>query len=141
MKKDHRKIGSHSTGMELPDIVHLKLVGEVNLEECREINQAHIDYAKELPHFYYMIDLGELDNIPAAVRKEASETVKTLPLRGTVIYQTPLRARVIAKLLLTAANLFKGGAGQNPVDFVDTEQEARAWIERRRQKLASANAA
>jgi hypothetical protein len=138
MKKDERKIGKSSTSMELPDIVHLKLVGEVSLEECREINQAHIDYAKELPHFFYMIDLSELDNIPAAVRKEASETVKILPLRGTVIYQAPLRARVIAKLLLTAANLFRGGAGQNPMDSVNTEEEARAWVERRRRKIANA---
>jgi hypothetical protein len=138
MKKDERKIGKSSTSIELPDIVHLKLVGEVNLEECREINQAHIDYAKELPHFFYMIDLSELDNIPAAVRKEASETVKILPLRGTVIYQAPLRARVIAKLLLTAANLFRGGAGQNPMDSVNTEEEARAWVERRRRKIANA---
>ena len=138
MHKGYKKIGRHSTSMEIPDIVHLKLVGEVTLEECREINQAHIDYARDLPHFFYMIDLSELENIPAAVRREASQTVKILPLRGTVIYQTPLRARVIAKLLLTAVNLFKGGAGQNPVDFVDTTEEARAWIKRRRQQIADA---
>ncbi|HSK79950.1 MAG TPA: hypothetical protein VLQ45_26085 [Thermoanaerobaculia bacterium] len=138
MHKGSKKIGRHSTSMEIPDIVHLKLVGEVTLEECREINQAHIDYARDLPHFFYMIDLSELENIPAAVRREASQTVKILPLRGTVIYQTPLRARVIAKLLLTAVNLFKGGAGQNPVDFVDTTEEARAWIKRRRQQIADA---
>jgi hypothetical protein len=138
MHKGYKKIGRHSTSIELPDIVHLKLVGEVGLDECREINQAHLDYAKELPHFFYMIDLSELENIPAAVRKEASETVKTLPLRGTMVYNTALRARVIAKLLLTAANLFKGGAGQNPVDFADTEEEARAWIKRRRQRIADA---
>lgn len=138
MHKGYKKIGMHSTSMELPDIVHLKLVGEVSLEECREINQTHIDYAKELPQFFYMIDLSELENIPAAVRREASQTVKILPVRGTVIYQTPLRARVIAKLLLTAVNLFKGGATQNPVDFVDTTEEARAWIRRRRQQIADA---
>lgn len=138
MRKSHKKIGNHSTWIELPDIVHLKLVGEVGVEEGRAVNEAHLEYARELPHFYYMIDLSELDNIPAVVRKEASATVKMLPLRGTVIYQTPLRARVIAKLLLTAANLFRGGASQNPMDFVDTEEDARAWIRRRRQQIADA---
>ena len=138
MHKGYKKIGSHTTSIELPDIVHLKLVGEVTLEECQEINQTHIDYGKELSHFLYMIDLSELENIPAAVRREASQTVKILPVRGTVIYQTPIRARVIAKLLLTAVNLFKGGATQNPVDFVDTAEEARAWIKRRRQQIADA---
>ncbi|HSK80548.1 MAG TPA: hypothetical protein VLQ45_29105, partial [Thermoanaerobaculia bacterium] len=76
MHKGYKKIGRHSTSMEIPDIVHLKLVGEVTLVECREINQAHIDYARDLPHFFYMIDLSELENIPAAVRREASQTVK-----------------------------------------------------------------
>ncbi|HYO13425.1 MAG TPA: hypothetical protein VE685_09555 [Thermoanaerobaculia bacterium] len=133
-----REIGRHSTSLELPDIVHLKLVGDVELPECREINQTHIEFAKGLDHMFYMIDLSELENIPAAVRKEASETVKVLPLRGTVIYQTPLRARVLAKLLLTAVNLFKGGVTQNPVEFVDTEEEARAWVERRRRQIANA---
>src|SRR5690349_9804645 len=138
MHKSYQKIGKHSTSIELPDIVHLKLVGEVSVEEGRALNEAHLAYAKELPHFFYMIDLSELENIPAVVRKEASQTVKMLPLRGTVIYQTPLKARVIAKLLLTAANLFKGGAGQNPVHFVDTAEEARDWIKRRRQRSADA---
>ncbi|HKV11110.1 MAG TPA: hypothetical protein VJ725_23420 [Thermoanaerobaculia bacterium] len=138
MHKGYQKIGRHSTSMELPDIVHLKLVGEVSVDEGRAVNEAHLAYAKELPHFFYMIDLSELENIPAVVRKEASETVKLLPLRGTVIYQTPLKARVIAKLLLTAANLFRGGAGQNPVHFVDTAEEARDWIKRRRQRIADA---
>lgn len=133
-----REFGRHSTRLELPDIVHLKLVGEVDLPECRQINEAHIEFAQGLDHMFYMIDLSELENIPAAVRKEASETVKVLPLRGTVIYQTPLRARVLAKLLLTAVNLFKGGATQNPVEFVDTEEEARAWVERRRRQITNA---
>lgn len=131
------EIGSHRTSLELPDIVHLKLVGEVGLPECRQINQAHIEFAQGLDRIFYMIDLSELDNIPAAVRREASETVRILPLQGTVIYQTPLRARVLAKLLLTAVNLFKGGAGQNPVEFVDTREEARAWVDQRRRQIAS----
>lgn len=132
------KIGPQMTALELPDIVHLKLVGEVSLEECKEINRMHFAYAEEVPHFFYMIDLSELGNIPAAVRREASETVKLLPLRGTVIYNSSLRARVLGKLLLTAANMFRSGPNQNPVDFVETETEARAWVDQRRKQIASA---
>ncbi len=76
------------------------------------------------------------------MRKEASETVKLLPLRGTVICNAPLRARVLAKLLLTAANLasslFGKSPGANPVTFADTEEEARSWIEKRRGQIAAA---
>src|SRR6476661_1444714 len=75
--------GEQWTGLELPDIVHMRLQGKVTLEECRMLNEAHLGYGKEVPYFFYLIDLTELEDLPPAVRKEASETVKLLPLRGT----------------------------------------------------------
>lgn len=139
--KSHQ-CGRQFTGLELPDIVHLRIQGRCLLEECRMINQAHLEYAKDVSCFFFLINLAELEDLPAAVRKEASETVKLLPLRGTVICNAPLRARVLAKLLLTAANLasslFGKSPGTNPVVFADTEEEARAWIDKRRLQVAEA---
>lgn len=139
--KSHQ-CGRQITGLELPDIVHLRIQGKCTLEECQMINRAHLEYAQDVRYFFFLIDLSELEDLPAAVRKEASETVKLLPLRGTVICNAPLRARVLAKLLLTAANLasslFGKSPGANPVTFADTEEEARLWIEKRRQQVAEA---
>jgi hypothetical protein len=137
MFKSH-PCGQQWTGLELPDIVHMQLRGKCTLEECQDLNKAHIEYSKDVDHFFYIIDLSDLDDLPANVRKEASETVKILPLRGTVVLNAPLRARVLAKLLLTAANLFKRGPESNPVVFADTEDDARIWIEKRRQQIAAA---
>ena len=126
------QIGKHLTGFEEPDILYMKLIGDVTNEEVREINQTHIDYSRTSPQLFYLVDLSELDNLAPQVRKEASEVVKSLPLRGTAIYGAPLKARVLAKLMLTAANMFRGGKDKNPVEFCTTEQEARAWIDNRR---------
>ncbi|MFL6196594.1 MAG: hypothetical protein ACJ75H_20600 [Thermoanaerobaculia bacterium] len=125
----------------MPDIVHMKLQGNCTLEECRMLNEAHLGYAKEVPYFFYFIDLTDLDDLPPAVRKEASATVKLLPLRGTVVCNAPLRARVLARLLLTAANLFRRGPEANPLVFVESEDEARVWYDKRREELASEMAA
>lgn len=130
--------GQQFTALELPDIVYLKLRGKCSLEECRMINQANFEYAEHLSYFFYLVDLEELDDLPPAVRREASEAVKNLPARGTVLIHAPLRARVLAKLLLTAANLFRRGPESNPVVFADTEEEARAWFDKRRQQIAAA---
>jgi len=129
--------GQQFTGLELPDIVHMKLQGKCTLEECQMLNQAHLEYAKDVSYFFYIIDLADLDDLPANVRKEASETVKLLPLRGTAVLNAPLRARVLAKLLLTAANLFKRGAESNPVVFADTLDDARIWVEKRRGQITA----
>ena len=143
MFKGHQ-CGQQFTGLELPDIVHLRIQGRCTLEECQMINRAHLEFAKELPYFFFLINLAELEDLPAAVRREASETVKLLPLRGTVVCKAPLRARVLAKLLLTAGNLASRLVGKspasNPVVFADTEDEARAWIDQRRRQVAEAAA-
>jgi hypothetical protein len=118
----------------------MRLQGKVTLEECRMLNEAHLSYGKEVPYFFYLIDLTELDDLPPAVRKEASETVKLLPLRGTVVKNAPLKAKVLARLLLTAANLFRRGPEANPPTFCDTEEEARAWYAKRREQIGEAAA-
>lgn len=130
--------GKQFTALESPDIVFMKLHGKVSLEECRQINRAHLEYAQAVPHFIYFIDLTELEDLPPEVRKEASATVKVLPVRGTVICNAPLRAKVLARLLLTASNLFRRGPEVNPLIFVDSEVEGRAWIDKRRKELATA---
>ena len=137
--KSHQ-CGRQLTFLELPDIVYLKLQGKCTLEEARLINQAHLEYAQDVSYYFYLINLAELEDLPATVRKEASETVKALPLRGTVVCNAPLRAKVLAKLLLTAASLFRKGEESNPVFFADTEEEARALIEKRRQHVTEAAA-
>lgn len=133
MSQGHQ-IGKHFTTLEEPDILYMKLVGDVSNEEVKVINQAHLEYAQRGKNLFYLIDLSELDNLAPQVRKEASDTVKLLPLRGTAIYGAPLKAKVLAKLMLTASNMFRGGKNPNPVEFVDSEEEARAWITKRRQQ-------
>ncbi len=53
-------------------------------------------------------------------------------------YSAPIKARVIAKLIFTALNLFSNKADRIPLHFTDTEAEARAWIDARRRDLAAA---
>ena len=138
--KQHQ-CGQQWTGLEKPDICRLTLQGKVTLEECRMLNEAHLEFGKDVPYFFYLIDLSALEDLPPAVRKEASETVKLLPLRGTVVKNAPLRAKVLARLLLTAANLFRRGPEANPLVFVETEEEAHVWYAKRRQQIGGEAAA
>lgn len=135
--KQH-ECGQQFTALETPDLVYMKLKGKVTLEECRQINRAQIGYGQDVPYFIYFIDLTELEDLPPDVRKEASATVKLLPVRGTVVFNAPLRAKVLARLLLTASNLFRRGPEVNPLIFVDSEQEGLSWIEKRRKELVAA---
>jgi hypothetical protein len=125
-------IGKQTTLFEPPDIFFLALRGHVNWEEGSEINRRHREWGKDLERVYFLIDLSELDRIDPEVRKDATATMAALQLRGMVGFGAPIKARVIAKLIFTALNLFSNKADKVPLHFTNTEAEARAWIEERR---------
>jgi hypothetical protein len=132
-------IGKQQTAFIEPDIIYMKMSGDVTAEEGLTVNDKHREYVVGREVVYYLIDFTELESVPASVRKAASETLKDFPLEGLTIFGAPLKAKVLAKLILTAMKLFKGDAGA-PVHFVDTEEQALAWIEKRRGEVAKKRA-
>jgi hypothetical protein len=133
-------IGNQTTFFEPPDIIFLKLRGTCTWEEGSEINRRQREWGKTVERVFFLIDLAELDRIDPEVRKDATTTLAALPLRGMVGFSAPIKARVIAKLIFTALNLFSNKADRIPLHFTDTEAEARAWIEERRRELDAAAA-
>jgi hypothetical protein len=128
-------IGKQTTLFEPPDIIYLKLSGTCTWEEGAEINRRHREWGATADRIFYLVDLAELERIDPEVRKDATKTMALVPTRGMVGFSAPLKARVIAKLIFTALNLFSNKADRIPLGFVDTEQEARKWIEERRREL------
>ena len=138
---DSATIGRHTTFFEPPDILFMRLSGPVSEEEAKEIDRVHLAWAAGHPRVFFLLDLSGLESIDPEGRKDASRTVRELPLAGVAIYGAPMKARVLAKLVFTAMNLFKASSADRfPIEFVDTEAEARAWIEERRRELGPAGA-
>ncbi len=131
-------IGNQTTFFEAPDIIFLKLKGACVWEEGSEINRRHREWGKDLDRVFFLIDLSELDRIDPEVRKDATRTLAEVPLRGMVGFSAPIKAKVIAKLIFTALNLFSKKADRVPLNFTATEEEARAWIAERRRELDAA---
>jgi hypothetical protein len=134
-------VGRHETYFEEPDILFLRLVGPVSAEEGREINNLHRELGQGRGRLFFLVDLLELEGIHPSVRKETGGLLKDLPLRGAALYQASLKARVMAKLILTAVNLFRSEETKMPICFFATEQEARAWIDARRETVDGERAA
>lgn len=138
---DHRLIGRHTTYFEPPDILFMRLAGPVSEAEAKEIDRLHLAWSREHSRVFFLLDLSQLASIDPEGRKDASRTVRELPLAGVAIYGAPMKARVLAKLVFTAMNLFKSNASERfPIEFVPTEAEARSWIDARRRALGPAPA-
>jgi hypothetical protein len=133
---ENASIGRHVTYFEPPDILFMRLSGPVSEEEAKEIDRHHLSWVAGHPRVFFLLDLSELESIDPEGRKDASRTVRELPLAGVVIYGAPMKARVLAKLVFTAMNLFKANAADRfPIEFVKSEAEAREWIAGRRRAL------
>jgi hypothetical protein len=131
-------VGRHWTGFEEPDLLRMKLSGVVTEADARELNRHHLAYVAGRGRVFYLIDLSDLETIEPGARREAGEGLQQLDLGGIAIFKAPLKARVLAKLIFTAMNMFRrGGISQVPFEFHDTESSARAWIESRRKRLAA----
>ena len=129
------KVGRHTNVFIPPDTFFMKIVGDLNDEEGREVNRLHWEIGKEVDGVFFLCDIAELESVGPAVRKEAVEVQKKMNIAGAAVLKAPLKARIFAKLILTATNMFK--SEKMPVMFVDTPEEAWDWIEKRREEYHS----
>lgn len=129
---DEGRISQHLNRFIPPDVIYMKVVGDLNDEDGHEINRQHAELGKDVDGLFFVCDISELESVTSATRKEAVEIQKDLAIAGAVILKAPLKARIFAKLILTASNLFR--AEKMPVVFVDTEEEGWAWIEQQRKE-------
>ncbi len=132
------QVGPHTTYFEEPDIIYMKGVGYMSPEDGLEMLRLQRDYGTGRDHCFFLIDMTELDGFDPQVRKAAAEVLRDMPLRGMSIFGAPLKARMAAKLIITASNLFRKERDLNPMNFVKTEDEARMWIAERRQAFGFA---
>lgn len=129
------RIGKQITYFEEPDTIVLRLQGEVTREEGFEINRRHAEWGRGRDRIFFLVGLEKLEQIDPEVRKAATSTMAGMQLRGMVGFAAPLRARVLTTLIFTALSMFSQKAGRIPLEFCDTEAEARQWIAARRGAL------
>lgn len=136
MPEIHR-IGSHTTWIEDPDLIVLRLAGDVSLEAAEEINRKHFELIKDREAVYMLVDMAGLGTDTPAGRKVTSEALTRMPLRALAICHAHMEARVMAKMIITGTDLFKAeDSSKLPTAFFEDEPSARAWIEERRKGVS-----
>jgi hypothetical protein len=126
--------GKHITYFEEPDIIFMKLAGDCSDAEGLELLRRQKAFAEGRKMLFFLMDGRDMAGISPGARKAVAETLKEIPLYGMANFEAPIKARVVAKLVITAINLFRKDASTNPVEFFPSEEEARKWIASRREK-------
>jgi len=134
MPEVHR-IGAHTTWIEEPDLIVLRLAGDVSPEDAEEINRKHFGLIAGRESVYMLVDMVGLGTDTPAGRKTTSEALTRMPIRGLAVCQARMEARVMAKMVIAGVDLFKEDESASfPVQYFEDEPAARAWIEELREK-------
>jgi hypothetical protein len=124
-------VGKQSVRFE-PEIVYFRLRGTYEAHEVRGLTSLIDQVAEERGASYILVDMRELGWVSTEARRESAEWVRRSPIGALAIFGTNSTVRVIISLFLRAASLL--GRSPYPMQFLDTEEEARAWLAAERSK-------
>ena len=132
---DEWRINQHTNRFLPPDVIYMKVVGDLNDEDGQELNRQHAEMGRNVDGLFFICEISQLESVTSGTRRGAVEVQKNLAIAGFVILKAPLKARIFAKLIMTASNLFR--SDKIPFTFVNTDEEAWAWIEEQRKEYPS----
>jgi hypothetical protein len=128
------QVGAHTISFEAPVLLRIVVRGDVSSEDLRRLIAFTTAETRGCRAVLVMADLRAMGSLSAETRKVAAERVDEIPYRGMAFHGASFQARIFAKLALSV--MWLAGPGRNcPAVFVDTEEEARAWIARRMGEL------
>src|SRR5262249_25897626 len=116
---------------EPPDICFCAYVGDISAAEGRRTRDEQDAALDGLPYGLMLVDLSKTGAVCAEARKIGAERPK-VPVYGTAIFGASFAIRVIAQLVTTAGSLL-AKVTESPVRFFATENQARAWLNERRE--------
>lgn len=121
--------------LEAPDIVWFHPRGEVSAEDMRLVNEYYEQHIRDWPRIFMIVDARSNGGISAEARKAAATLFDWVPFRGSVFIGASFAMRTVGKLLMLVIGKLSKRLGDNPLVYVSTEEEARAWVAERRRVL------
>jgi hypothetical protein len=126
------QIGPHIIEVE-GDIVIARPDGPFKLEQIIQFFPLLEKVLSEHGRCFTISDLRKPVSFPAETRRSAIEWSKNHVVAGSVMFGTSMTARVTLTLMIRATALLTRRPA--PLEAVSTEEEARAWVAARREKL------
>lgn len=125
-------IGKHSVRFEAPDIIFNRPDGDMSIDEMRRILELVNSFPKPEKGYFGLIDASKGGRSDPAAMKDPALRAMNENHRGVVYFNAAFFHRTMIGIFQRAARLLKLGHNNTPLEIFETEAEARAWIEARR---------
>ncbi|RKG82094.1 STAS/SEC14 domain-containing protein [Corallococcus exercitus] len=125
--------GTQRVSLESSDILWTKVRGSFSETDVRELVEVfhELGAGPDKP-LYLVVDLSSSEGLSVAPRKYLAEHVRPTWFRGVVFFGAKRTHREVLRALVVALN-FTGDA-KLEAEFVDSEAQARAWLEAHRRR-------
>lgn len=120
-----RQVGPHRVVIEPPDLLYLKLDGDVELEHIKAFLEAVAEFPAEV---HILRDARKSRIVTAAAREYMLKTMPKGKVVSFISFGAPFHARTVISMLAKAIRLLRHDSPV--VGFTSTEAEARAWIDK-----------
>lgn len=124
-----QRLGTHSIRFEAPDIVFLRVMGDVTPDHIKHLFKEVRRLSARTGAVCWLIDLTYLGEVPQVTRKAAVEHGLHGHLRATAIFGASRVQRAIATLTIQATRLSSPDSAPYAPRFFAKESEARTWLE------------
>ena len=121
----NRRVGPHRLTLELPDVLYMRLDGDVNVDHMR----AFLEVISEFPGQVHVLrDARKSRSVTAQAREFMLKNMPKGKAASFISFGAPFHARTVISMLAKAIRLL---LHDSPiVGFTNTEMEARAWIDK-----------
>lgn len=127
-----RSIGPHLVEID-GDLVVCRNHGDFTLEHMKEVCALFAELLTQHGRLFSISDATKGADFKADARRYAAEWSKDHQVTGTVVFGTSTIARVTLTLMIRATAVLT--RKPRPLAFVETEEQARAWVKEQRDKL------
>lgn len=128
------QVGPHRLEYEPPDVVHVHYVGEVELEHFKVVDEALRRIQAPL-RAYLLRDGRQGGAMSAETRAYMAKHIDPSTIAATITYGSSFHTRTVMQMLNKAMVLLHDK--HTNALFLDTEEEARAWIDEHRKTSAA----
>ena len=130
MSEQAWELGRHRIHMESPDILCVRVIGDVTEEQAVELLTLSDRCAAERDHQFWLVDVSQLGHIHPGARRTAASWPLSASHWGTVAFGVGFAQRLLARMLLGAGKLLRGEV--ETVELLSLEEDARRWISEER---------
>lgn len=122
-------IGTHSVRLETPDIVHMRIIGDLGNDQVRHLLGMFEDSSKNNRGLFALIDISKAGRPNLDILKSSDIVEKMRGYRAFVYYKAQFQHRTVLEIVKKVAKAFRLSLHTMPLVAFATDAEAYAWIE------------